>query len=104
MYIYRVKVKANLPYPIEQEYRVECWKLWTAISRGIKLFRAEDKIRGKKLSNVAVTGERIGAYRKDYNEPEVIEQEEEYEEKELTEAEREQFEEQIAKNTVVLKA
>lgn len=105
MYVYRVKVRTNLPYPIEEEYRINCWKLWTAMSRGSKLFRAEDKVKGKKLSDITVSAERIGVCaNKNQNEPEVIEQEEEYIEKELTETERKQLEEEIAKNTVILKS
>ena len=105
MYLYSVTVKANLPYPIQKEYRINCWKLWTAMSRGLKTFRAEAVVRGKKISGVSVSVLRIGQVAQ--IETETIEQDEQFEdfeeEKELDPEERKRLEEQIQKSTIVLK-
>jgi hypothetical protein len=38
---YLITVKANMPYPIAKDYRMEASGFGTAISRAIKLFRKE---------------------------------------------------------------
>lgn len=106
MYLYTVVVKANLPYPVEKEYKIKCWKLWTAISRGIKLFRAEPSISRKKLSDVSVKGYRVAKIEREVTDeerfPEVEEAEETYEEQELDPQEKKRIEDEIAKTTINL--
>ena len=50
---YLVKVKSNLPYPVEKEYRVNASTIATASQRGLKLFRKD--IVKKQIKEVAIT-------------------------------------------------
>lgn len=101
MHAYIIKVKANLPYPIEKEYRIVSWHLWTAISRALKQFRAEPKLTRKRLGEVTIKGIQLeGSVVVDKELPE--EPEEDYSEQELSDEERKRIEDNIARNTVVL--
>ena len=47
-----VRIKANIPYPKEYEYRIEAHSFSTASSRGIRQFRKE--LKGKRLKTIRV--------------------------------------------------
>ena len=47
-----VRVKANIPYPKEFEYRIEATQFSTASSRAIRQFRKE--LKGKRLKTIRI--------------------------------------------------
>lgn len=47
---FQVSVKANLPYPIERQYRITASSLAPVANRAIKLFRKDKP--GKKIEEI----------------------------------------------------
>jgi hypothetical protein len=59
MTIYLVKVTAEIPYPWDKEYRVEATSLHTALSRGIKSFRKEERMRRKQITSIKAQASKL---------------------------------------------
>ena len=58
-YIYLVKIRAEIPYPWEREYRVPASNFSLALARGGKLFRKEERLKRKHIQKVCASAERL---------------------------------------------
>ena len=58
-HIYLVRVRADIPYPWEREYRVPASNFSLALARGGKLFRKEERLHRKHIGKVTASAERL---------------------------------------------
>lgn len=54
MAIYVIKVTGYIPYPISREYTERASNFSAAISRAVKQYRKEDRVKGKKMKRMGV--------------------------------------------------
>ena len=59
MTTYLVKVTADIPYPWDKEYRVEATGLHTALARGVKNFRKEERLHRKHITSIKVQATKL---------------------------------------------
>jgi hypothetical protein len=55
---YVIKVSADLPYPVSEEYRIEATRFAVAIRRGVDKFRKE-KGRKKRINEIRVKAVKV---------------------------------------------
>ena len=51
---FHVRVTADIPYPLAKEYWIDACSHPTAVSRGIRQFRKEDKLKRKHIQKIKV--------------------------------------------------
>lgn len=59
MTTYLVKVEASVPYPWAKEYRVEATGLHTALARGVKFFRKEERLHRKQITSIKAEAQKL---------------------------------------------
>ena len=59
MSTYLVKVVADIPYPWDKEYRVEATSLHTALARGVKFFRKEERLHRKQITSIKAQASKL---------------------------------------------
>ena len=59
MSIYLVKVQTDIPYPYELEYRVEANSFPTALVRGCRMFKKEERVKGKRINTVRASATKL---------------------------------------------
>lgn len=52
MIYYLVTVEAEIPYWWKRAYRVEASNFGTAVRRGLRKFKGEERIKGKRLNRM----------------------------------------------------
>jgi hypothetical protein len=52
--MYCVRVTAFIPYPIVREYTKACSGFHVAIARAIKDYRADERIKGHKITRMTI--------------------------------------------------
>jgi len=55
---YLIKIKSYLPYPIENEYRIQASDFGTAINRAVRQFR-KDLNKRKKITKLVIEAIKI---------------------------------------------
>jgi len=62
MSTFLINITADLPYPIEKEFRVSGWDFGTAINRAVQLYRKdlkEQRGKARKIKSIRVKAIRV---------------------------------------------
>jgi hypothetical protein len=59
MSTYIVKVKAEIPYPWEKEYRIAASGASTAVARAIRAYRKEERIQRKRITSYRIAVDKL---------------------------------------------
>ena len=59
MTTYLVRVSTDIPYPWEQEYRITATSFPTAMVRGCRLFKKEERIKGRRISRLIASATKL---------------------------------------------
>lgn len=61
MKIYDVRVTSYIPYPITREYVIKGSNFSSVISKGVRDYRKEPRVKGKKIDRITVQATLGGA-------------------------------------------